>query len=215
MNYLFQSTYKKCQNLLNKIYLDLLHMTPNNHNLYYYPELDTLTNEYQQYSYILNNIESSIRYTRDGNIRFPEQQFGLNEQTIRRYNDRFEELYINIKALYDAVKHVKNNPELATITNAEIVNHPIAHAEYNNEDDNNDDIERGGGLKYNIQAVLFSNELYNTKKARLFLKKHNIIPIKKVHKTEKYLRYRILKPKNKSNYITKSISDGIYLILMK
>lgn len=51
-----------------------------------------------------------------------------------------------------------------------------------------------------IQAVLFDNKFYNTTDARKWLKKNNYKPIKKVHKTKNYLRYRIRKPKKNKNY---------------
>ena len=49
--------------------------------------------------------------------------------------------------------------------------------------------------KSKIQAVLFDIKYFNEKQAIKHLKKEKMKPIKKVHKTEKYLRYRIREPK--------------------
>ena len=69
---------------------------------------------------------------------------------------------------------------------------------------------------YIVQAVLFDNEIYTTNQARQWLKSHNYEPLKRVHKTDKYLRYRIQIPQAKSKYVVKSLNNGdIKLILMK
>ena len=47
----------------------------------------------------------------------------------------------------------------------------------------------------NIQACLFDISDCSTNDARKWLKNHNITPIKNVHKTDHYLRYRIKTPK--------------------
>ena len=64
-----------------------------------------------------------------------------------------------------------------------------------------------------IQAILFEKDKFTTEKARRFLKKHNYKPIKRVHKTENYLRYRIRKPKNKTMYRTIDFGDDIKAII--
>ena len=68
---------------------------------------------------------------------------------------------------------------------------------------------------YQIQAILFNNTIFDTKKARKWLKTHNFQPIKKVHKTENYLRYRIIYPNKNYDYITKQLNNRIILVLMK
>lgn len=63
-----------------------------------------------------------------------------------------------------------------------------------------------------IQAVLFSKNYYTTSQARKWLKKENLKPIKRVHKTNKYLRYRIKNP-SEFNYLrTFSIGNKIKYI---
>jgi len=53
-----------------------------------------------------------------------------------------------------------------------------------------------------LHSVLFDNTAYNATTAREWLKRHNIVPIKRVDKTKNYLRYRI----RECNYIA-FISD--------
>ena len=57
-----------------------------------------------------------------------------------------------------------------------------------------------------IQTALFGISDWSTNDARKWLKNHNITPIKNVHKTAHYLRYRIKTPKyNLFNYRIKTI----------
>ena len=51
-----------------------------------------------------------------------------------------------------------------------------------------------------IQSVLFKKSNWNTTKARNWLKKNKIKPMKRVHTTLNYYRYRILKPNDKRFY---------------
>ncbi len=64
-----------------------------------------------------------------------------------------------------------------------------------------------------IQAILFNKFNYSADMARSWLNNHNYNPIKRVHVTHNYLRYRINEPeKYKSFRITKE-SDGIRFII--
>lgn len=45
------------------------------------------------------------------------------------------------------------------------------------------------------QAILFKRDLFTTTQARKILKKMKIKPLKRVHITKQYLRYRLLDPK--------------------
>lgn len=45
-----------------------------------------------------------------------------------------------------------------------------------------------------VQAVIFKKRWYTPDKARSWLSRHNYIPIKRVHITSHYLRYRIKEP---------------------
>jgi len=66
-----------------------------------------------------------------------------------------------------------------------------------------------------IQAVIFNKLIWSNKEAQLWLNQHKLKPIKNVHITKNYRRYRIIEPnyKYKYNYITHDIGNGIKLIL--
>ena len=49
-------------------------------------------------------------------------------------------------------------------------------------------------MEHNIQAVLFDKNYWNTNQAREYLKKNGKQPIKRVHTTDKYHRYRLIEP---------------------
>ena len=58
----------------------------------------------------------------------------------------------------------------------------------------------------NVQAVLFSINDWNTKDCRNWLYNHDYIPLKRVHKTNTFFRYRIIQPNyNKYVYRIKTI----------
>ncbi len=63
-----------------------------------------------------------------------------------------------------------------------------------------------------IQSIIFEKDMFTTKKANRWLKKNKISPIKKVHETKNYYRYRITEP-DFDYYITKQLSDGIKLVI--
>lgn len=64
-----------------------------------------------------------------------------------------------------------------------------------------------------IQSVLFKKELFTTAKARAYLKKRNLKPIKRVDITENYLRYRIRSPKGFKRFYSKEIQKGVSYII--
>ena len=59
-----------------------------------------------------------------------------------------------------------------------------------------------------IQSVLFDRNFYTSKSARAFLKKHKLKPIKRQHKTQNFLRYRIQNPDKFKRFITKSVKKN-------
>ena len=65
-----------------------------------------------------------------------------------------------------------------------------------------------------IQSILFKNKSYNTTNARQWLGKHQFDPIKPVHKTKNYLRYRLRKPNKNYRYFIKTITPSIKFVLM-
>lgn len=64
-----------------------------------------------------------------------------------------------------------------------------------------------------IQAVLFDKDRFDSKSARKWLSKNNLTAMKRVHKTDKYLRYRINDPKRYKRMRTKGIDNGVKFIL--
>jgi len=64
-----------------------------------------------------------------------------------------------------------------------------------------------------IQAILFEKDKFTADKARKFLKKHKYRPIKRVHKTENYLRYRLVKPKKGAMYRMINFGDDIKAVI--
>lgn len=64
-----------------------------------------------------------------------------------------------------------------------------------------------------LQAILFDKKYYTTKKAREYLKKHSLNPIKRVHKTENYFRYRLVDPDDFKTFKTKDNIRGIKFII--
>lgn len=67
-----------------------------------------------------------------------------------------------------------------------------------------------------IQAILFDRNIWTLLSAESWLKKHELYPIKKVHITKNYYRYRMTEPKKNKKYTTVKIDeyDGILFILI-
>ena len=64
-----------------------------------------------------------------------------------------------------------------------------------------------------LQAVLFSKDLYDTSRARRWLRRNKITPSKRVHETTRFLRYRIKEPDyDLYEYRIKRISDGVKMV---
>ncbi len=64
-----------------------------------------------------------------------------------------------------------------------------------------------------VQAVIFNNKKWTSEKARSWLKSHEYIPLKRVHKTTNFLRYRIKDPSKFKRFTTKKMSNGIELVI--
>ena len=64
------------------------------------------------------------------------------------------------------------------------------------------------------QAIIISKEYYSLKSANEWIKSHNFKPIKKVHTTINYYRYRLKEPnENLYNYRMKHITTGIQAVI--
>lgn len=70
-----------------------------------------------------------------------------------------------------------------------------------------------GGKKSKIQAVLFDGRYWEQDDARKWLRQHKLKPIKPVHITEHYMRYRILTPHKNKQYRTKKLDNHVTLII--
>ena len=64
-----------------------------------------------------------------------------------------------------------------------------------------------------IQSVLFDKNLWNDSGALLWLSEHNLIPLKKVHYTKNFLRYRIRNPNEFTAFYIKKLENGIEIVL--
>ena len=67
-------------------------------------------------------------------------------------------------------------------------------------------------MENNIQAVLFPLS-WTSDKCKEWLNKHNLKPLKRVHLTHKYLRYRIREPSEFKKFITKGTKEGVKLVI--
>lgn len=65
-----------------------------------------------------------------------------------------------------------------------------------------------------VQAVLFNKNKWTLADAKEWLNANGYKPIKRVHITENFYRYRIMKPIKNKNYSSKKIGDYITLIMM-
>lgn len=63
-----------------------------------------------------------------------------------------------------------------------------------------------------VRAVEFDINLYTPSRARTWLKRHGYEPIKNVHKTDKYLHYRISEIQHTENMHTIHAGDGVQII---
>lgn len=68
-------------------------------------------------------------------------------------------------------------------------------------------------ILYMIQSVIFDKNKFNKTKCINYLRLHYLQPIKEVHETNKYFRYRINKPDVKKKYKTISFNNGIKYII--
>lgn len=65
-----------------------------------------------------------------------------------------------------------------------------------------------------IHSVLFDNTKWTMTEARYWLKQSKLKPIKRVHITDKYYRYRIHDPRIYKRFITKKITkQGLIFII--
>ena len=63
------------------------------------------------------------------------------------------------------------------------------------------------------RAIIFSKEFYDTARARRWLSRHHYKPIKKVHETTRYLRYRIREVDERYEYRIKPFTEGVKAVI--
>ena len=64
-----------------------------------------------------------------------------------------------------------------------------------------------------IQSIIFHRNYWNTYQASKWLSEHQYVPIKPVHVTSNYLRYRLQLPKMGAKYRTIDFGDHIKAII--
>ena len=76
-----------------------------------------------------------------------------------------------------------------------------------------DKLSKIEGGKSHIQSVIFDKKKYTPEHALHFLTKNGIIPIKKMHETEHYYRYRIMGPKYFRKFRTVKAKSGVFMVI--
>jgi hypothetical protein len=64
-----------------------------------------------------------------------------------------------------------------------------------------------------VTAAMFDKNRWSKQEAENWLMSHNLTPIKNVHETDNYYRYRMKNPKGYHMMRTKKLNDGINLII--
>jgi hypothetical protein len=65
-----------------------------------------------------------------------------------------------------------------------------------------------------IQAIIFDKRLWDEDQANAYINYHKIYPIKEVHETTNFYRYRLRNPCRICKYRTKEVLPGLKFILM-
>ena len=64
-----------------------------------------------------------------------------------------------------------------------------------------------------VQAILFDKKHFSPESSLKWLKDHDFRPIKKVHETENYYRYRMTEPKGHKNFRTIDFNNNIKAVI--
>lgn len=64
-----------------------------------------------------------------------------------------------------------------------------------------------------IQAIIFDNKRWLVSEAKRWLTQHGYKPIKPVHRTVGFLRFRLQDPSQFSSFYIKKLPDGIELVI--
>jgi hypothetical protein len=63
-----------------------------------------------------------------------------------------------------------------------------------------------------LQSIVFDKESFTLRRAKAWLHKHHLIPIKDVHHTVNSYRFRMSPPKRARRYYSKYVDDGVLFI---
>lgn len=74
-------------------------------------------------------------------------------------------------------------------------------------------MNRNNDQRSEIHAVIFNKFMWSTLGAKVWLRHHNLEPIKQMRETKNYYRYRIRDPKKYSHFSTINTDAGIKLII--
>lgn len=64
----------------------------------------------------------------------------------------------------------------------------------------------------NIHSLLFDKLFYTKRQSNAWVKLHGYQPIKPVHETKRYYRYRLTTPSTKYDYRTIKFKDGLLAV---
>ena len=64
-----------------------------------------------------------------------------------------------------------------------------------------------------IQSIIFDKNIWSLTRAKHYLLYHNLHPIKEMHETDHYYRFRLEQPRTHARYITKQIAKGLKIII--
>jgi hypothetical protein len=64
-----------------------------------------------------------------------------------------------------------------------------------------------------VQAILFDKTIWSPNSSATWLMRHSFHPIKRMHETSHYYRYRLMEPSKRRRYVTKTIGHGIKFII--
>ncbi len=65
-----------------------------------------------------------------------------------------------------------------------------------------------------IQSILFDKSMFDTLSSKKWMREHGVEPIKRVHKTPNFLRYRLKNPPKNKEYVTVEYEKGVKLVLV-
>ena len=68
-------------------------------------------------------------------------------------------------------------------------------------------------MSSHIQSVLFDKEAFKPYECRMWLKRHDLAPIKRLHEAEGFYRYRIAEPSRQKKYRMITLNEHIKMVI--